>query len=181
MIRKTKHGYRVVAKSGRNMGTYRRREDAEYRLAQIEAFKAQRYQHSPTKRLRKPRITKSGGAWRVLASSGRSMGNYASKEQAMRRKAQLEAQAVAFFTKVRGYTKRVRGAQSPKREGRLASLRRELPRGVTVETWSPGDGQTRYRFFRGAPSKQTYFGPDNGIYTALGFKEAEAFASGLRR
>jgi hypothetical protein len=62
---------------------------------------------------------------------------------------------------------------------KLQDLRDSLPKGYTVETYSPGDGITRYRFFRGAPAKQTYFGPDSGINTALGFKEAAAFALGL--
>ena len=39
MIRKVKEGYRVVAESGRNMGTYPTREQAEKRLRQIEMFK----------------------------------------------------------------------------------------------------------------------------------------------
>ncbi len=39
MIRKTKSGYRVVAESGRNMGTYRTLEEAKKRLRQIEFFK----------------------------------------------------------------------------------------------------------------------------------------------
>ena len=50
--------------------------------------------------------------------------------------------------------------------------------GVSVRTYSPGDGKTRYRFFLNAPEGQTYFGPDNGMYTALGRKEAETFAAG---
>ncbi len=62
---------------------------------------------------------------------------------------------------------------------RLDKLRADLPPGYSVETYSPGDGVTRYRFFKNAPAKQDYFGPDNGIYTALGYKEAETFASGL--
>jgi hypothetical protein len=44
--------------------------------------------------------------------------------------------------------------------------------GLTVETWSPGDGATRYRFFDEAGPNQTYFGPKSGIYTALGLKDA---------
>jgi len=50
-----------------------------------------------------------------------------------------------------------------------------------VRTWSPGDGVTRYRFFKMSesnPSVQNYDGPHNGIYTALGIKEAETFLSG---
>jgi hypothetical protein len=39
MIRKIKDGYRVVAESGRNMGTYKTLEEAETRLKQIEFFK----------------------------------------------------------------------------------------------------------------------------------------------
>jgi len=54
-----------------------------------------------------------------------------------------------------------------------------LPPGYAVRTWSPGDGVTRYRFFKDAPPNQSYFGPANGIYTALGYKEAVTFASGL--
>lgn len=39
MIRKVKNGYRVVAESGRNMGTYRTLEEAKKRLKQLEFFK----------------------------------------------------------------------------------------------------------------------------------------------
>ena len=39
MIRKVKEGYRVVAKSGRNMGSYRSLKKAKQRLGQIEFFK----------------------------------------------------------------------------------------------------------------------------------------------
>jgi hypothetical protein len=42
--------------------------------------------------------------------------------------------------------------------------------GLYVSTWSPGDGTTRYRFFD--KPGNTYFGPANGIYTALGLKDA---------
>lgn len=64
-------------------------------------------------------------------------------------------------------------------ETRLDRLRASLPPGYSVYTHSPGDGVTRYRFFRNAPPYQDYFGPDNGIHTALGFKQAEIFAAGL--
>lgn len=66
-----------------------------------------------------------------------------------------------------------------KKPTRIAQLRAALPEGWTVETWSPGDGVTRYRFFHKAPANQSYFGPNNGRFTALGFKEAEAIARGL--
>jgi len=39
MIRKVKEGYRVLSESGRNMGTYATKEEAEKRLKQIEYFK----------------------------------------------------------------------------------------------------------------------------------------------
>jgi len=39
VIRKVKEGYRVVSESGRNMGTYATKEEAEKRLKQIEYFK----------------------------------------------------------------------------------------------------------------------------------------------
>lgn len=39
MIVKVKQGYRVVSESGRNMGTYRTKKEAQKRLRQIEFFK----------------------------------------------------------------------------------------------------------------------------------------------
>jgi hypothetical protein len=45
-----------------------------------------------------------------------------------------------------------------------------------VGEWSPGDGVTRFRFF--AKPGNSYFGPDNGMYTACGIAEAESFLSG---
>lgn len=39
MIRKVKQGWRVLSKTGRNLGTYRTREQAERRLRQVEYFK----------------------------------------------------------------------------------------------------------------------------------------------
>jgi hypothetical protein len=56
----------------------------------------------------------------------------------------------------------------------LAESARRL--GLTVSEWSPGDGVTRYRFFD--KPGNSYFGPDTGIYTALGISEAETFLAG---
>lgn len=42
MIRKVKEGYRVVSEKGRNMGTYKSKEEAKKRLQQIEFFKHQK-------------------------------------------------------------------------------------------------------------------------------------------
>lgn len=39
MIKKVKEGYRVVSESGRNMGTYHTKAEAEKRLRQVEFFK----------------------------------------------------------------------------------------------------------------------------------------------
>jgi len=55
--------------------------------------------------------------------------------------------------------------------------------GLHIGTYSPGDGVTRYRFFvteAGQPLN-SYFGPRNGIYTALGLKEAWAFLAGYTK
>ncbi len=46
-----------------------------------------------------------------------------------------------------------------------------------LTTYSPGDGVTRYRFFS-VPGND-YFGPSNGDFTALGLKEAVAYARGF--
>lgn len=46
--------------------------------------------------------------------------------------------------------------------------------GLHFNTYSPGDGITRYRFFT---EETDYFG-GSGIYTALGYKEAVTFAAG---
>ncbi|MBI2032414.1 MAG: hypothetical protein HYT09_02090 [Candidatus Levybacteria bacterium] len=39
MIRKVKEGFRVLSEKGRNMGTYKTKEEAKKRLRQIEFFK----------------------------------------------------------------------------------------------------------------------------------------------
>jgi hypothetical protein len=65
---------------------------------------------------------------------------------------------------------------------RLEKLQKSLPPGFEVHTWSPGDGATRYRFFDNTTGQHEhlgYFGPANGIFTALGLKEAKTFARGL--
>ena len=59
---------------------------------------------------------------------------------------------------------------------RLEELRKSLPVGWGVDTWSPGDGVTRYRFFDREP--HGYFA-GRGVYTALGIKEAETFVAGV--
>jgi hypothetical protein len=51
--------------------------------------------------------------------------------------------------------------------------------GLTYRTWSPGDGCTRFRFFRADVGEaQTYFGPQDGIHTVSGFGQALTFLYG---
>lgn len=52
--------------------------------------------------------------------------------------------------------------------------------GLAVCRYAPGDGQARYRFFRDAPTSQTYYGPCDPIYTALGMAEAVHFLRGYQ-
>lgn len=48
-----------------------------------------------------------------------------------------------------------------------------------VRSYSPGNGARIYRFFyMGVDARQGYSGPENGIYTAMGIKEATIFATG---
>ena len=66
---------------------------------------------------------------------------------------------------------------------RLEQLRADIAP-FWVDTWSPRDGVTRYRFFISKHSRSGndingYFGPDNGICTAFGWSEATTFACGL--
>lgn len=50
--------------------------------------------------------------------------------------------------------------------------------GLVIGTWAPGDGQTRYRFFL-SDGKSSYgdYHQGDGLYTALGRKDAMAFIS----
>jgi len=47
--------------------------------------------------------------------------------------------------------------------------------GLTVTTWAPGDGVTRYRFFKAGGSRYADYHQGGALYTALGRKEAIAF------
>ena len=65
---------------------------------------------------------------------------------------------------------------------RLDKLRASLPDGIALSRWSPGDGQTRYRFHR-VPKGSGHvanFNQDDGIKTVLGMGRAEEYAHGLR-
>lgn len=63
------------------------------------------------------------------------------------------------------------------RRSRLMERAKHL--GLYVSTYGPGDGVTRYRFFK-SRKPVSYFSAD-GIYTALGLAEAEAYLSGYSR
>ena len=70
-----------------------------------------------------------------------------------------------------------------KKLSRIEALRREAESvGLLVGVWSPGDGVTRYRFFKGRGHKAVpYYQSGDGIYTALGIAEAKTFLAGYRR
>ena len=78
-------------------------------------------------------------------------------------------------------------AKAPTRKG--AFIEMAYDEGYHVETYSPGDGVTRYRFFdlaemdrkRVPMSEQTYFGPLNGVHTALGLAAAKKWLSNAPR
>ena len=50
---------------------------------------------------------------------------------------------------------------------------------VSYDTWSPGDGRTRYRFCARAGRSTDYFGCEP-LFTAFGVKEAYTWAQGYR-
>jgi len=62
---------------------------------------------------------------------------------------------------------------------RTRLMRMASESGLYVATWSPGDGATRYRFFKN--KKPVSFFRQSGLYTALGLSEAETWLSGYRR
>lgn len=66
-----------------------------------------------------------------------------------------------------------------KKKTKIEQVQETLPKEWRVFSYSPGDGITRYRFFKSPPNGQNYFGPENGSYTALGFAEAIAYARGV--
>jgi len=68
-------------------------------------------------------------------------------------------------------------AKISSRRARLERDAREM--GLYVGIYSPGDGVTRYRFFK-SKKPVSYF-QMTGLYTALGLSEAEAWLAGYRR
>jgi hypothetical protein len=65
MIRKVGRKFRVVARTGRNMGTYDTRAEAEDRLQQIEMFKS--LAARGTKRSRSPRVPRALKSFQKLS------------------------------------------------------------------------------------------------------------------
>lgn len=52
--------------------------------------------------------------------------------------------------------------------------------GLAFDTWSPGDGMTRYRFFlKDDPGGVDYFGGSHPLWTALGVKESMIWLRGF--
>jgi hypothetical protein len=63
-----------------------------------------------------------------------------------------------------------------KRNGRLEALKADAAiHGLYLDTYGPGDGVIRYRFFT---EPADYFAGD-GVYTALGYAEALTFVRGF--
>jgi hypothetical protein len=61
----------------------------------------------------------------------------------------------------------------PRKPSRIDYLKAAAAqRGLTVTTYSPGDGETRYRFH--TKRNVSYFS-DSGVHTALGYKQAAAY------
>lgn len=66
----------------------------------------------------------------------------------------------------------------------MKKIKQILPKGITVDTWSPGDGVTRYRFVTDIGlGDSSYFGASHNdiLVTCLGVKEAELIAVSLKR
>ncbi len=56
-----------------------------------------------------------------------------------------------------------------------------LDLGLVIGTYCPGDGVARYRFFQAAEGERLAdYDQGNGIYTALGCKEAGTWLEGYR-
>ena len=68
-------------------------------------------------------------------------------------------------------------AKVTSRKARLERDAREV--GLYVGIYSPGDGVTRYRFFKSKKPVSYFTG--SGLYTALGLAEAETWLAGYRR
>lgn len=69
----------------------------------------------------------------------------------------------------------------PKKQTRLEELNESAGTvGLYICTYNPGGTTTRYRFFRLEDGKRhsSYFGPGNGIFTAMGYKEACTYLRG---
>ena len=92
------------------------------------------------------------------------------------------AQARRYAAEASGYMGNPR-AKTPTRKDELMRFAHDA--GYHVETYSPGDGVTRYRFFdlaemdrKGVSMREmSYFGPLNGVDTVLGLAAAKKWLS----
>lgn len=67
---------------------------------------------------------------------------------------------------------------------RLEKIQQQCPEKVIVDTWSPGDGFTRYRFVKDTGlGDNSYFGASHNdiLATCYGAKEAEMVVIALKR
>lgn len=127
-------------------------------------------------------------SWHQQGKDGNGMFNAATRRMAA---SEIEDR---FREEVQHEAASVKPARSARKNGTRMDVLREDARksGYAVETYSPGDGVTRYRFFslaemaqKGVSEReQSYFGPLNGVHTALGLAAAKkwlARAPSVRR
>lgn len=77
--------------------------------------------------------------------------------------------------------KKEKGDTMPLKTRRKNLIEKARHVGLQVATWSPGDGMTRYRFFRGAPADQDYFGPLSPIGVAYGISQAHDWVNAFKQ
>lgn len=80
----------------------------------------------------------------------------------------------SYFNNPRGVRKNIFTFNNPKRP--LNEIEQAaVTAGLSVATWAPGDGVTRYRFFKSTGSPYADYHQGNALYTANGRKDAMAF------
>jgi hypothetical protein len=137
-------------------------------------------------------VTRWGGRLRV--SGGDHVATFSSEDDA--KHAVRQAGDWGFGGQVRegmkknpGHRAAARHNPRAKKPTRMDALRADAARaGYLVDAYSPGDGVTRYRFFKLSdlerhgidPREQNYFGPASGVHTALGLAAANTFLAGAR-
>jgi hypothetical protein len=116
------------------------------------------------------------------SSSSSSSSTQRSRAATSAATAVANAQARRYAAEASGYMGNPR-AKTPTRKDELMRFAHDA--GYHVETYSPGDGVTRYRFFdlaemdrKGVSMREmSYFGPLNGVDTVLGLAAAKKWLS----